>query len=112
MMRRAVGERGAQRRVHAHPEGAGVAVRARTDPTKLRRLLGGGGLESRGQPHAPSQEVNVHLQKGMAGAGDGQLEEVEADATAATRGDRQGYGAEKVTACPSPVLSERWMDCN
>ena len=32
----------------------------------------------------------MHLQKVVAGAGDGQLEEVQADAPAATRRDRQG----------------------
>ena len=32
----------------------------------------------------------MHLQKVMAGTGDGQLEEVQADAPAAARGDRQG----------------------
>ena len=72
--------------MQARPEGSGearVAVRDeqigqphvaehRSDEV-ARRLLGGGGLEGRDQPHAPSQEVNVHQQKGVAEAGDGQL---------------------------------------
>ena len=90
----------AQHRAHARPEDPGetrVAVRDehvgqphvakhRADEV-ARRLLGGGGLEGRNQPHAPGQEVDVHLQKVLAGARDGQLEEVEADAPAATRGN-------------------------
>ena len=40
--------------------------------------IGGGGLEGRDQPHAAGQEVDVHLQTAVAGAGDGQLEEGEA----------------------------------
>ena len=62
--------------------------------------LGGGGFEGRNQPHAPNQEVDVHLQKVVAGAGDGQLEEVQADTPAASRGYRQG----EQQACLSQVV--------
>ena len=51
------------------------------------RLLAGGGLEGRDQPHAPDQEVDAHLQKVVAGEGDGQLEEFEVNSPAATRGN-------------------------
>ena len=51
-----------------------------------RRRLGGGGFAGRNRPHAPGQTVDVHLQKVVAGTGDGQLEDVEADAPSAACG--------------------------
>ena len=97
---RAEYERRSQRRVQARPEGAGealVAVRDehvgqpyvaehRRDQLEVASVrLGGGGLEGRDQPHAPSQAFDVRLQKAVTGAGDGhwQIEEVVADTPAA-----------------------------
>ena len=45
---------------------------------------------SQDQPHASSQGVDVQLQNVMAGAGDWQLKEVQADAPAAARANLQG----------------------
>ena len=54
--------------MQAHPEGACESC--------MQQSLEGGD-----QPHEPGvQEVNVHVQELVAGAGHGQLEEVKADA--------------------------------
>ena len=74
---------------HEHVGQPQVAKHRRDQVASLR--LGSCGLEGRDQPHAPGHEVYsyVHLQKVVA-AGDGQLEEVQAEAPAAERGGRQG----------------------
>ena len=107
MMWRAVDERGAQPHVHrARPQGAGEA-RVRDEhlgqphlaghrPDEVaRRLLCGGGLEGRDQPHAPGQEVYAHCSpaesRGRSGRRPGQLQEVEADVPTATRGRGELY---------------------
>ena len=103
MVWRAEDEQHTRRRVQACPEGAGeVRVAIRDEHVRQSQVaehrhdevascrLGCCGLECRDQPHVPSQEIDVDLQKVMPGAGDGQLEKVKADTPAESRGDRQG----------------------
>ena len=61
------------------------------EPTKLRAASSAVAVSKVGTGHTrPVMEVDVHLQKAVAGAGDGRLGEVQADAPAASRWDRQG----------------------
>ena len=68
---------------------SGSPTSRNTDATKLRAAVSAVAVLKVG-PHAPGQEVDVHLQEVMPRTGYWQLEEVEADAPPAARRDGEG----------------------